>query len=148
MCRMCYGFAAVLSKRISDSFLRFLIQDMIINLSGAYIGMTGKMLSYRYPTMRCRLASKEHEFLQDIMTTFSEENINCAISDFGITENVWRSTNTIGADLDMRPRGMERQVYVTSIMVCPNCNYCSTDISKSTDGSKRGDGNSGVSGIK
>ena len=65
------------------------------------------------------------------MTTIFGKEIECAVC--GLTNEycVLGSTNAMGSpDLDLRPPEMQRSTMDTWIQECPECGYCSEDISE------------------
>ena len=66
------------------------------------------------------------------MTTYYEKEIICANCKNKSTYEMTRSTNAFGScDLDTRPPEMQRSTMQYWTQRCPDCGYCSTDISVS-----------------
>ena len=66
------------------------------------------------------------------MTTMNEVEVTCCVCSTKSIHLSVGSTNTLGyPDLDTRPPEMERSTIYYNIQRCPNCGYCSEDLSTS-----------------
>lgn len=65
------------------------------------------------------------------MTTLYEEKARCAVCGTETEFTGIASTNAFGSpDLDTRPPEMQRSTIFAWVQCCPECGYCSSDISK------------------
>ena len=72
------------------------------------------------------------------MTTLLHESIKCSVCKQKSDQSVIGSTNTFGSmDTDTRPPEMERGTMPYWVQECPNCGYCSSDLSDKIDGANR-----------
>jgi uncharacterized protein (DUF2225 family) len=64
------------------------------------------------------------------MTTLYEEKARCAVCGSETEHTVIGSTNTFGSpDLDTRPPEMKRSTIFAWVQRCPECGYCTSDVS-------------------
>ncbi|MBR2444036.1 MAG: hypothetical protein IKB27_01395 [Clostridia bacterium] len=69
------------------------------------------------------------------MSKFIVSNVKCAICGKESHQNVVLSTSSFGKpDLDLRPRGMARELLTKELQVCPHCSYSYSDISEKYEG--------------
>lgn len=69
------------------------------------------------------------------MSNFIVSQVKCAICGKESHQNVILSTSSFGKpDLDLRPRGMARELLTKELQVCPHCSYSYHDISKQYEG--------------
>jgi len=72
------------------------------------------------------------------MTTIFEEEIQCCVCRKKSSHGNVGSTNSFGSsDLDTRPPEMQRSTIYYWIQRCPSCGYCSSDISKCNEKTKK-----------